>query len=595
MINLKNLSFSSYPVLSILVLGLMIRTIIALFLYPGYDEAYYYLYSYNLDWSYFDHPLFVALTTGIGIWLTGEVNQFTIRIGTLITSTASLYLLYLTGRKLFGCQSALFSLIIASLIPIFTVAIGVLTLPDVPLIFFWTLTLYYATEEFIIPFNSNKNHRQDACFTGYKPSYRLVIICICIGLACLSKYHGFILGLGLVGFCLFNPPYRKVFTSNWLILGVICFIITLFPLLYWNWQNDWVSFGFQLSGRFQSENPTPININLLNILITALAGIGYLFPSFGFPLWWISGKSIWLKGKKEIPQGRQETTLRLSPLTRREEDNRQQEFLKYSNYDFVDSILVNDDDNQQLNQSTNYGYRLILWVSLPLTIGFTLLGAVTQILPTWSMPGFWGLTLILGDYTSRWFKYRRKIVYRWLYLSFLFINTLFLIILLHFQIGLLQKPNENIFFNGIVAPQNDPSTELIDIVQLRELLGESTEFNQALSQADFIFTNQYYLGGYIGMAIAPLTNIPVTCFSNDSRGFDYWYPQKEELRGKNGIYITTERFAEDEATGIKYKEYFKKWDKVTQISLKRSGEVTETFNIYLGQNLDVIRTTNYEL
>ncbi len=548
MIKLKNLYFSSYPVLSVLVLGLIIRTIIALFLYSGYDEAYYYLYSYNLDWSYFDHPLFVALTTGMGVWLTGEVNQFTIRIGTLITSTASLYLLYLTGKKLFGSQSGLFSLIIASLIPIFIVAIGVLTLPDVPLIFFWTLTLYYATEEFIIPLNNysnrqdEQNYRQDACFTEYKPSYRIVIICICVGLACLSKYHGFILGLGLVGFCLFNPPYRKVFTSNWLILGVICFIITLFPLLYWNWQHNWVSFGFQLSGRFQSQHPTAVNINLLNILITALAGIGYLFPSFGFPLWWITGKSLLWKNK---------------------------------------------DDDRQLNQFTNYGYRLILWVSLPLTIGFTLLGAVTQILPTWSMPGFWGLTLILGDYTSRWFKYSRKIVYRWLYLSFLCIITIFAIGLLHFQIGLLQKPNQNVFFNGIIAPQNDPSTELIDIVQLRGLLADSLEFNQALSQGDFIFTNHYYLGGYIGMAIAPLTNIPVTCFSNDSRGFDYWHPPQEELRGKNGIYITTERFAEDEKTGIKYSQYFEKWNKVTQISLKRSGEVTETFNIYLGKKLDV--------
>lgn len=551
MIKVKNLSFVSYPIFAILLLGLIIRTVIALFLYSGYDEAYYYLYSHNLDWSYFDHPIFVALTTGVGVWLTGEVNQFTIRIGTLIISTASLYLLYLTGKKLFGSQSGLFSLIIASLIPIFTVAIAVLTLPDVPLIFFWTLTLYYCIEEFIIPYTQDADYRQDAYVTGYQPSYRIVIICICVGLACLSKYHGFILGLGLVGFCLFHPPYRKVFTSHWFIWGLIAFSMTLFPLLYWNWQHNWVSFGFQLSTRFQSENPTPININLLNILITALAGIGYLFPSFGFPLWWISGKSLFFLRKKPILSSRQK-----------------EQFVDY---------------NQQLRQY--YGYSLILWVSLPLTIGFTLLGAVTQILPTWSMPGFWGLTLILGNYTSKWFKDRPKLIFRWLSFSFLVINTVFLVILLHFQLGLLQKPNQNIFFNGIIAPQNDPSTELIDIVQLRQLLAQSPEFNQALTQADFIFTNQYYLGGYIGMAIAPLTDIPVTCFSKDSRGFDYWHPTKRELKGKNGIYITSERFAEDQATGVEYSQYFVQWEKISQISLKRSGEVTETFNIFLGKQL----------
>jgi len=521
MIKLTKLLFSSYPVVFILVLGLIIRIIIASFLFPGYDEAYYFLYSKNLDWSYFDHPIFVALTTGMGVWLTGEVNQFTIRIGTLIISTVSFYLLYVTGKKLFGFQSALFSLIIASLIPIFTVAIGVLTLPDVPLIFFWTLTLYYASEEFFFYSPQEK----------YQPSFRLVIICICIGLACLSKYHGFILGLGLVGFCLFNSPYRRVFTSGWLILGIICFILTLFPLLYWNWQHNWASFAFQLSGRFQSENPTPFSINLLNIVVTTLATIGYLFPSFGFPLWWVSGNSSY----------------------------------------------------QELVKSCHYPYRLILWVSLPLTVGFTVLGAVTQILPTWSMPGFWGLTLILGDYTSKWYKYRRKFIYRWFYLSFLFTITIFIVGLLHFQIGLLQKPNQNTFFNGIISPQNDPSTELIDIVQLRKLLADSPQFNQALKEADFIFTNQYYLGGYIGMAIAPLTTIPVTCFSNDSRGFDYWHPTKKELIGKNGIYITSKRFAENQSNGTKYNQFFNKWDKITQISLKRSGEITETFNIYVGQ------------
>lgn len=59
--------------------------------------------------------------------------------------------------------------------------------------------------------------------------------------------------------------------------------------------------------------------------------------------------------------------------------------------------------------------------------------------------------------------------------------------------------------------------------------------------------------------------------------------QKKELIGKNGIYITSKRFAENQSNGTKYNQFFNKWDKITQISLKRSGEITETFNIYVGQ------------
>ncbi|MGI0483336.1 ArnT family glycosyltransferase, partial [Geminocystis sp. CENA526] len=514
-------SILSYPISIVLLVGLMIRVIIAIYLPAGYDEAYYFIYTQNLDWSYFDHPVFVALTTGLGVWLTGEVNQFTIRIGTLIITTGSLYCLYLTGKKLFNHQSGLLTLIIASMIPIFTVAFGVLTLPDVPLMFFLTLTILFACDEFF----------SDEDQLTYKPSYRLVLIGLWLGLACLSKYHGFVFGLSLVGFCLFNPPYRKVFASPWLIATFGVFIITLFPLLYWNWQHDWVSFGFQLSTRFDSPNPTPLTINLLNILVVALVSIAYLFPSFGFPLWWVGGVTL----------------------------------------------------DSELRGKSNLRYQLILWISLPLIIGFTLLGGVTQILPTWAMPGFWFLTLILGDFSARWSKYHPKLIQRWLFFSFLIINTLIVIALSHFSLGLFQKPNQNAFFTGLIPPENDPSTELIDIVQLRSNLESSPEFTTALQQADFIFTNQYYLGGYIGMAIEPLTNIPLTCFSSDNRGFDYWYPQAK-LKGKRGLYITTERFTEKEIEE-KYRQHFEQWREVTQIPLVRSGAITEVFYIYEGINL----------
>lgn len=516
----------NYPVILILGLGLIIRIIIAIFLNPGYDEAYYYLYSYHLDWSYFDHPVLVALTTGLGVWLTGEVNQFTIRIGTLILTTASLYLLYLTAKKLFNPQSALFTLLIASLIPIFTVAFGVLTLPDVPLIFFWTLTLFCAVTEF---FN---------CKSVYQPTYRLALIGICLGLACLGKYHGFILGLGLMGFCLTNSPYRRVFTSLWLWLAVPLFLLTLFPIWYWNSQHDWISFTFQLSGRFQSfdPQPKPTTINLVNLLLFWLAGIGYLFPSFGLPLWWIAIKTGYGELTTKIP---------------------------------------------------NYRYRLILWVSLPLVIGFTLLGAVTQILPTWAMPGFWGLTLILGDYTNRWYKMNRLGVIKWLKFSAIIINTLFLVALLHLTTGLLQKPNQYPFFNGLVAPKNDPSTELIDVVKLRKEFESNPIFANALQQADFVFTNAYYLGGYLGMAITPITNIPLVCFSLDNRGFEFWV-DSEKLIGKNGLYITLKQFADLPILTNHYASSFQEFTKIGDINLKRAGETAVTLSVYQGKNLQKI-------
>lgn len=506
----------------ILGIGLIGRMIIAFFLPPGYDEAYYYLYSKYLNWSYFDHPLLVAFTTGIGVWLTGMVNQFTIRIGGLILHTVSLYLLYLTAKKLFNAETGYFTLLIASLIPIFNIAFGVLTLPDVPLMFFWTLTLYIASAEFF---------RQ----REYQPSYRLILICVAVGGACLSKYHGFTLGFSLIGFCLSAPHHRQAFKSVWLWLGLLVFMVILFPLWYWNWQHDWISLGFQLSGRFEGGER---QINVLNLLVYFFATIGYLFPSFGFPLWWIA----------------------------------------------IKATLI------EILQRPHYPSQLILWFSLPLMVGFTFLGALTQILPTWALAGFWSMTILLGYYTSVWTREFPQRVKNWLTISGGMVNTIILIILLHFTTGLLQKPNQYPFPIGFISPQNDPSHELLDVVQLGKQFQSSPQFQQVINNSDFVFTNVYYLGGYLAMALAQneaTKDMPVTCFSDDVRGFSFWHPLPQFL-GKNALYITTETFGSDAEANQEFANYFADFNLITEITVKRAGAVTETVYIYEGKNFQTI-------
>ena len=91
----------------ILLSGFLMRLFIAIWLNPGFDEAYYYLYTLHPNWSYFDHPPLVAVTTSIGIWLTGQVSHFTIRIGTVLLYTGSLIFLYLATLRLYTLQVAI--------------------------------------------------------------------------------------------------------------------------------------------------------------------------------------------------------------------------------------------------------------------------------------------------------------------------------------------------------------------------------------------------------------------------------------------------------------------------------------------------------
>ncbi|HEY9879122.1 MAG TPA: glycosyltransferase family 39 protein [Leptolyngbyaceae cyanobacterium] len=518
--------------------GLLVRTLVAFFLFPGFDEAYYYLYSRYLHWSYFDHPPLVALTTGVGWWLTGIISPFTLRIGALLLHTLNLGLLYLTAKRLFGQEVGRMTLAIATLVPLFAIAFGILTSPDNTLILFWTATLYWAATEFFpVPAElADSDETASLAKAPYIPTWRISLFGVLVGLACLGKYHGFVLALSLVLFCLASNRFRRVFRSPWTLLALILFGLTLFPLWYWNFQHDWISFRFQLSMRF--EGTADQGFNLLQMLGYWLIIIVYLFPGFGFPLWWTTGRQL-------LAQARQFQKAPASPLA------------------------------LQLHQKQ----ALVLWISLPILLGFTYLGGSKQILPAWPAPGFWGMTMLLSSYAVQWQHQKPRLVRRWLWGSGIFLATLAGIALLHITTGTFQKSGQYSLLGGVVAPKSDPSRELINVQQLGRNFQASEPVRTALNEVGFVFTNEYYLGGYLAMAIHPFKDIPVTAFSQDPRGFAFWFDQRDWL-GQDALYITLERFYEKPEIVERYRENFTALEEIAQIPILRAGAVTEVFYVY---------------
>ncbi|MBE9053144.1 glycosyltransferase family 39 protein [Nostocales cyanobacterium LEGE 11386] len=529
---------TNQSMLCLLVGGLLFRGFLAFWLYPTFDEAYYYLYSLHLDWSYFDHPVMVALTTGFGPWLTGVVSQFTIRLGALICYTGSLVLLYLASKKLFSVKAANFTLAIATISPIFLVGFGVLSLPDSPLILFWSASLYCAADEFFRqPRTPKPSLSQNEL---YLPSYRLAILGILVGLACLSKYHGFVLGFGLVGFCLTSPRHRCVLLSPWAWLSLGLFMLTICPIVFWNLQHDWVSL------RFQSERAVPRSgYSLLSVGAVCLAEVAFLFPTIGLPLWWVN-LQVFLAKIIQIFSGKSQTHSR----------------------DLADAEL------------------LIAWLSLPLTLGFTLMGGYRQILPAWAMPGFWGATLLLGQQAVIWEQQSRRWVRRWLLGSGLMVGSILLIALLQVTTGIFQKPSQYALMGGFLSPKDDPSTELIDIQQLRRGFVESPVLQTALQNSSFIFTNRYYLGGPIAMSLKPIADTPITCFDigQDLRGFAFW-SKADQWLGKDALYITTAAFEKREDLMASYRTHFSSLTAIATIPISRGGVEVNMIHVYQAKTL----------
>jgi hypothetical protein len=212
------------------------------------------------------------------------------------------------------------------------------------------------------------------------------------------------------------------------------------------------------------------------------------------------------------------------------------------------------------------------------------MGAYQQILPAWPMPGFWGLTLLLGERAVHWQQQSRRGVQRWLRGSGIVVGTALLLALLHVTTGTLQQGSQYAILGGFWPPKDDPSTQLLDIQQLRRGFAESPVLSQALRESSFIFSNGYYLAAPIGMALVPLEKTPITAFSSDMRGFAFW-SKPEQWIGKDALYITISRFEQEKELMERYQTYFSSLQQIGTVPIRRGGAVTEVVYVYQAKNL----------
>jgi hypothetical protein len=157
------------------------------------------------------------------------------------------------------------------------------------------------------------------------------------------------------------------------------------------------------------------------------------------------------------------------------------------------------------------------------------------------------------------------------------------IALLHVAFGIAQTTSNYASLGGIWAPKEDSSTQLIDIQQLRQGFSTSPTLQTALQGADFVFTNRYFLGGQIAMALEPLKSKPIGCLCEDLRGFAFWSKPNEWV-GKDALYITSEQF--QGKTGlVKYQGYFSSIEKIADVPIRRGGAIVQVFYVYKAKNL----------
>jgi hypothetical protein len=224
------------------------RILIAAFTGLGIGESYYFRGVLNLSLSYFDQPpLFFWLS-----WLTTKVFGLTnlgLRLPAVTLFAGTSWLLFLITRRLFNARAGFWAVLMVNLSAVFTIPVATWFQPDAPLMFFWLLATYFMVQ-ILLP-----DDKATPKTSGQ--IYRLwLLVGISMGFATLSKYHVLFLFVGILLFIATNKNQRHWLRHPGPYLAVLITIIMASPILWWNAQNNWVSFAFQGSravsdGKFQ--------------------------------------------------------------------------------------------------------------------------------------------------------------------------------------------------------------------------------------------------------------------------------------------------------------------------------------------------------
>lgn len=212
--------------LAITVLALLAKLILAAVIPLSADESYYWVWTRHLDIGYFDHPPMVAWLFALGKFL--EPFGHAVRWPAVLLGHGTIVVWGLLMKDFFPERARLLWLGLFLACPLTGVG-GIIVTPDLPLLFFWSLSLHFF-------FRISRQPRARYFFA----------LGAALGLGFCSKYHIVLLPLSLLPLFFFKDV-RGVFRHPSLFLTFMTGLIFCSPVLGWNATHDWESFRFQLS------------------------------------------------------------------------------------------------------------------------------------------------------------------------------------------------------------------------------------------------------------------------------------------------------------------------------------------------------------
>ena len=193
-----------------------------------YDEAQYWEWSQQLDWSYYSKGPLVAWLIAVSTGLFGH-GEWQVRLFGWVTHGVFLVLIFFFTRDVWGNRAAAWwAALIAATTPLFF-TLGLVMTTDNYLFVFWTWALWAMYRALFMA-------RPGAWFE----------VGIAIGLGCLTKLSIGLLpafaGLWVLG----HADLRAHLKNPALWGGLLLMLLIMSPMVYWNATHDWVMFRHEM-------------------------------------------------------------------------------------------------------------------------------------------------------------------------------------------------------------------------------------------------------------------------------------------------------------------------------------------------------------
>jgi 4-amino-4-deoxy-L-arabinose transferase-like glycosyltransferase len=209
----------------------LLRLVVAPSFGLGVDEAHYVLYGIHLDYSYVDHPPLVGWIHAPIFHLWGT-NELLARLPAIILFALASFLAYRFILALSASKKVSWLAVLALNSSFMFNALSLFLLPD-SILLVLVFLLVFVVQKIV----------ED-------PRLKYFIwLGLILGLAGLAKYTSILLVPPLLIYLILRKRYDLIVSRNMIVSAAIAFLF-ITPVLYWNLQNDWVSFRYQGSHVF---------------------------------------------------------------------------------------------------------------------------------------------------------------------------------------------------------------------------------------------------------------------------------------------------------------------------------------------------------